>query len=248
MNILRTRRRRRGRMSIRRENTSGGGVCGWFISAGKMYNGHLRFRLRNTHNIIIFSIHKYYVPTTYTHLFVRISLCLYLYFIISFWFVSFHFVARLVWNIFLFLLFFPFRRELLRMVGCISRARSHAHTHVRQSYCIFHVISYIQYLHEHAESIYLTRLSLDLCACASFSCILFITHRLFFDFRCLTAQSAYATHCVCLLCCAVWWHSTVANTNTNISNAWQLSIFGIMIESGNKNTKCVRRAFAWTIS
>lgn len=185
----------------------------------------------------------------------------YLCFIISFWFVSFHVVARLLWlTFFLYICLFLFKRIIKNCAGCISHAgeqiytstrtrsltRSHARTHA--NHIVSFMLSHIKYLHKHAEHIYLTRLSLDLCACASFSCILFITHRLFFDFRCLTAQSAYATHCVCLLCCAVWWHSTVANTNTNISNAWQLSIFGIMIESGNKNTKCVRRAFAWTIS
>lgn len=77
----------------------------------------------------------------------------YLCFIISFWFVSFHVVARLLWlTFFLYICLFLFKRIIKNCAGCIShageqiytstRTRSLAHSHARQSYCIFHVISY----------------------------------------------------------------------------------------------------------
>lgn len=110
---------------------------------------------------------------------------------------------------FLSLSFYFLTVELLRIAGYKSHAgclagwlvgwSAHTRSHARMSYCIFHIIISLMYKictisHKRVKhSHYPTRLSLDLCVFvfASSSCILFITHRLFFDFHCLMAQSAY---------------------------------------------------------
>lgn len=170
--------------------------------------------------LYLYVLHKYDVLNMYAYL--CICVC-----VSSFHFDLFRFTLSHGWLGLCFFICFFCQKNIRRIAGCrvcISHAsageytRKRVHLYARllarthANHIVSFMLSLIKYLHKHAE--YLTRLSLDLCTCASFSCILFITHRLFFDFRCLTAQSAY-THTQPTVCCDDTQHSE----NTNISTA-----------------------------
>lgn len=160
--------------------------------------------------------------------------------------------AGLAYAIF-FIRLFLFKRIIKNCWVYITRGRTNIHEHAnalaRHSYCIFHVISYEIFTQTRRTHLPYPVITWFMCMCVLF--LYFIYYSSFvLRFPLFNSSISIRDWLCAALRCAVMTLNRV--TNTNISTAWQLSIFGIMIESGNKKTvkkqHCVHRAFAWTIS